>query len=142
MKRQILAVFSAMLFIPMAAMAAPLSDIGPYTGALKEEARGESSFLFDDGFGRLVEFVRISEEDGTSLVIRQDRQVVWQMRCHVNESTFSVVRRDRLGEIYFLIQLGGRQYRAFEDRDDHWQVREIMENEADKYLTVRKIIPL
>ena len=133
MKRQIMAVMVSLLFLPAVSMAADVSDGRPYSGVLKEEARKESSFIFDDGFGRLVEFAGTSSEGAEILTIRQGRQVVWQERYHVNGSHFSVVKGEGMGEIYFLIELGEKKFRAFIDRDDHWQVREILEDIRPRY---------
>lgn len=142
MKRQILAAMALWLLIPAAARAADISDIRPWSGVLNEEAREESSFIFDDGFGRLVEFVLVPEGKGKKLEIRQDRQVVWQEECQARGNDFSVVKREGLGEIYFLIELGDRNFHASVDRDDHWQVREIKEDITGRNIKNGRFIPL
>lgn len=143
MKRQILALALAFFLIPAGVSGKGISDSGCtlYDSALKEEAR-ESSFLFDDGFGRMVEFTLAPAGEGKNLIIRQNRQVVWQKDCLVNETDFSVVKREGLGRIYFLIQLGERRYHAFQDRDGRWQVQEFMEDPKGLHLVNDGIIPL
>lgn len=83
----------------------------------------ETTLYFNDGFGRLIEFHLTVEHQMTELSIRQNGCVVW--RGHLpGADRFSVVREESMGEVYFLISSGEKEYRAGIDRDDRWSVSE------------------
>lgn len=83
----------------------------------------ETTLYFNDGFGRLIEFHLTVEHQMTELSIRQNGCVVW--RGHLpGADRFSVVREESMGEVYFLIASGEKEYRAGIDRDDRWSVSE------------------
>ena len=83
----------------------------------------EMTLYFNDGFGRLIEFHLTVEHQMTELSIRQNGCVVW--RGHLpGADRFSVVREESMGEVYFLISSGEKEYRAGIDRDDRWSVSE------------------
>lgn len=83
----------------------------------------ETTLYFNDGFGRLIEFHLTVEHQMTELSIRQNGCVVW--RGHLpGADHFSVVREESMGEVYFLILSGEKEYRAGIDRDDRWSVSE------------------
>ena len=83
----------------------------------------ETTLYFNDGFGRLIEFHLTTDHQTTELSIRQNGCVVW--RGHLpGADRFSVVREESMGEVYFLISSGEKEYRAGIDRDDRWSVSE------------------
>lgn len=83
----------------------------------------ETTLYFNDGFGRLIEFHLTVEHQMTELSIRQNGCLVW--RGHLpGADRFSVVREESMGEVYFLISSGEKEYRAGIDRDDRWSVSE------------------
>lgn len=88
------------------------------------EASEESTFYVNDGFDRLTEFHMTREGDLMSLTIRQNGVVVWKGSTHVKQHTFSVMRRDRMGEVYFEIHMGEHVYHASVDKNDKWDVSE------------------
>lgn len=88
----------------------------------------ESTLYFNDGFGRMTEFHMVSENQVMTLIIRQNMRVVWKGSCHVENSRFSVVRREGEGHIYFLITMGEHTYHGEITRDDHWDVQEIKDD--------------
>ena len=54
----------------------------------------ETTFFFNDGFGRLTEFHEYTEGARMFLIIRQNMNVVWQGSCRVTDHRFSVYRMD------------------------------------------------
>lgn len=83
----------------------------------------ETTLYFNDGFGRLIEFHLTADHQTTELSIRQNACEVW--RGHLpGADRFSVVREESMGEVYFLISSGEKEYRASIDRDDRWSVSE------------------
>ncbi len=83
----------------------------------------ETTLYFNDGFGRLIEFHLTADHQMTELSIRQNGCEVW--RGHLpGADRFSVVREESMGEVYFLISSGEKEYRASIDRDDRWSVSE------------------
>lgn len=83
----------------------------------------ETTLYFNDGFGRLIEFHLTADHQMTELSIRQNGCEVW--RGHLpGADRFSVVREESMGEVYFLISAGEKEYRARIDRDDRWSVSE------------------
>ena len=83
----------------------------------------ETTLYFNDGFGRLIEFHLTADHQTTELSIRQNGCEVW--RGHLpGADRFSVVREESMGEVYFLISSGEKEYRASIDRDDQWSVSE------------------
>ena len=83
----------------------------------------ETTLYFNDGFGRLIEFHLTADQQMTELSIRQNGCEVW--RGHLpGADRFSVVREESMGEVYFLISAGEKEYRASIDRDDRWSVSE------------------
>ena len=84
----------------------------------------QSSLYFNDGFGRLTEFEMKSENHVMTLTIRQNMGVVWKGSCHVDNDAFSVVRRESMGHIYFLITMGEHHYRGEITGDDKWEISE------------------
>lgn len=83
----------------------------------------ETTLYFNDGFGRLIEFHLTTDHQTTELSIRQNGCEVW--RGHLSGADrFSVVREESMGEVYFLISSGEKEYRASIDRDDRWSVSE------------------
>lgn len=83
----------------------------------------ETTLYFNDGFGRLIEFHLTADHQTTELSIRQNGCEVW--RGHLpSADRFSVVREESMGEVYFLISSGEKEYRASIDRDDRWSVSE------------------
>ena len=84
----------------------------------------QSSLYFNDGFGRLTEFEMNSENHVMTLTIRQNMRVVWKGSCHVDNDAFSVVRRESMGHIYFLITMGDHHYRGEITKDDKWEITE------------------
>ena len=93
----------------------------------------ETTLYFNDGFGRLIEFHLTTDHQTTELSIRQNGCVVWQGYLP-GAGRFSVVREESMGEVYFLISSGEKEYRARIDRDDRWSVSEckksIMQNKS------------
>ena len=93
----------------------------------------ETTLYFNDGFGRLIEFHLTADHQTTELSIRQNGCVVWQGYLP-GAGRFSVVREESMGEVYFLISSGEKEYRARIDRDDRWSVSEckksIMQNKS------------
>lgn len=83
----------------------------------------ETTLYFNDGFGRLIEFHLTADHQTTELSIRQNGCVVWQGYLP-GAGRFSVVREESMGEVYFLISAGEKEYRARIDRDDRWSVSE------------------
>ena len=83
----------------------------------------ETTLYFNDGFGRLIEFHLTTDHQTTELSIRQNGCVVWQGYLP-GAGRFSVVREESMGEVYFLISSGEKEYRAGIDRDDRWSVSE------------------
>lgn len=83
----------------------------------------ETTLYFNDGFGRLIEFHLMTDHQTTELSIRQNGCVVWQGYLP-GADRFSVVREESMGEVYFLISSGEKEYRAGIDRDDRWSVSE------------------
>lgn len=83
----------------------------------------ETTLYFNDGFGRLIEFHLMTDHQTTELSIRQNGCVVWQGHLP-GADRFSVVREESMGEVYFLILSGEKEYRARIDRDDRWSVSE------------------
>lgn len=81
----------------------------------------ETTLYFNDGFGRLIEFHLTTDHQTTELCIRQNGCVVWQGYLP-GAGRFSVVREESMGEVYFLISAGEKEYRARIDRDDRWSV--------------------
>lgn len=61
----------------------------------------ETTFFFNDGFGRLTEFHEYTEGARMFLIIRQNMNVVWQGSCRVTDHRFSVYRRESNGRVYF-----------------------------------------
>ena len=125
----------AMMLLPMAVGADSMSDFSLYnekespvfSSALSSEGMGESTestLYFNDGFGRMTEFHMIWEGRTMTLTIRQNMSVVWKEQCSVKQDNFSVVRREEMGEVYFLITMGDHHYRGEITRDDRWEVRE------------------
>lgn len=91
------------------------------TGA--PQMHDETTLYFNDGFGRLIEFHLTTDHQTTELSIRQNGCEVW--RGHLpGADSFSVVREESMGEVYFLISSGEKEYRASIDRDDRWSVSE------------------
>lgn len=89
------------------------------TGA--PQMHDETTLYFNDGFGRLIEFHLTADHQMTELSIRQNGCEVW--RGHLpGADRFSVVREESMGEVYFLISAGEKEYRASIDRDDQWSV--------------------
>ncbi len=86
--------------------------------------REESSLYFNDGFGRLMEFHMTAKDDHMTLQISQNGREIYCNGFSVKSRRFSVVRREEMGEIYFLITLGERTYRGSIDREDHWKMEE------------------
>lgn len=84
----------------------------------------QSSLYVNDGFGRLTEFEMKSENHVMTLTIRQNMGVVWKGSCHVDNDAFSVVRRESMGHIYFLITMGEHHYRGEITGDDKWEISE------------------
>ena len=84
----------------------------------------QSSLYFNDGFGRLTEFEMKSENHVMTLTIRQNMGIVWKGSCHVDNDAFSVVRRESMGHIYFLITMGEHHYRGEITGDDKWEISE------------------
>lgn len=83
----------------------------------------ETTLYFNDGFGRLIEFHLMTDHQTTELSIRQNGCVVWQGYLP-GAGRFSVAREESMGEVYFLISAGEKEYRAHIDRDDRWSVSE------------------
>lgn len=83
----------------------------------------ETTLYFNDGFGRLIEFHLMTDHQTTELSIRQNGFVVWQGYLP-GAGRFSVAREESMGEVYFLISAGEKEYRARIDRDDRWSVSE------------------
>lgn len=83
----------------------------------------ETTLYFNDGFGRLIEFHLTVEHQMTELSIRQNGCVVWRGQLPGTDH-FSVVREESMGEVYFLISSGEKEYRAGIGRDDRWSVSE------------------
>lgn len=84
----------------------------------------ETTFFFNDGFGRLTEFHEYTEGARMFLIIRQNMNVVWQGSCRVTDHRFSVYRRESNGRVYFQIRMGQHEYSAEIGRDDRWTVTE------------------
>lgn len=84
----------------------------------------ETTFFFNDGFGRLTEFHEYTEGARIFLIIRQNMNVVWQGSCRVTDHRFSVYRRESNGRVYFQIRMGQHEYSAEIGRDDRWTVTE------------------
>ena len=97
-----------------------------YSSAISVEPSAmhdETTLYFNDGFGRLIEFHLTTDHQTTELSIRQNGCEVW--RGHLpGAGRFSVVREESMGEVYFLISAGEKEYRARIDRDDRWSVSE------------------
>lgn len=85
----------------------------------------ESTLYFNDGFGRMTEFHMTSDNHVMTLTIRQNMRIMWKGSCHVDRDTFSVVRREGQGHVYFLITLGEHTYHGEINRDDRWDVHEV-----------------
>lgn len=90
--------------------------------------RSESTLYFNDGFGRLTEFHMTQAQRIMTLTIRQNMNVVWQGRVEADNSHFSVSREEREGQVYFRITMGSREYKAFLNDKDRWDVVEIKNN--------------
>ncbi|WP_443794340.1 hypothetical protein [Dialister hominis] len=88
----------------------------------------ESTLYFNDGFGRMTEFHMTSDNHVMTLTIRQNMRVMWKGSCHVDRDTFSVVRREGQGHVYFLITMGEHTYHGEITRDDRWDVREVKDS--------------
>lgn len=69
----------------------------------------ETTLYFNDGFGRLIEFHLTVEHQMTELSIRQNGCVVWRGQLP-GADRFSVVREESMGEVYFLISSGEKEY--------------------------------
>ena len=91
---------------------------------LEEKGKQETTFFFNDGFGRLTEFHEYTEGARMFLIIRQNMNVVWQGSCRVTDHRFSVYRRESNGRVYFQIRMGQHEYSAEIGRDDRWTVTE------------------
>lgn len=89
------------------------------TGA--PQMHDETTLYFNDGFGRLIEFHLTADHQMTELSIRQNGCEVWRGYLP-GADRFSVVREESMGEVYFLISSGEKEYRASIDRDDRWSV--------------------
>lgn len=100
--------------------------------------RSESTLYFNDGFGRLTEFHMTKEQQLMTLTIRQNMNVVWQGHTETDNSYFSVHREERLGQVYFLITMGSRQYKAAVDKEDHWSVTAYQEKEEAERLLLKE----
>lgn len=94
------------------------------------EERSESTLYFNDGVGRLTEFHMEQAGQVMTLTIRQNMNIVWQGHTSVEQNCFSVAREERQGTVYFRIRMGNKEYKAFSDAKDHWNVVEIKGNDA------------
>ncbi len=91
----------------------------------------ESTLYFNDGFGRLTEFRMTCEDGRMALLISQNGREVYRTALAVKSHRFSVVKREEMGEIYFLITLGEHAYRGAFDREDRWHMEEYPQKAKD-----------
>lgn len=86
-------------------------------------ASESATLLYTDGAGRLTEFSADTEEKVVTVTIRQDGAVMWRRSFPAGQGGFSVSRIEANGEVYFLMHVGGRAYKAAPDSKGEWDVR-------------------
>ena len=86
---------------------------------------GLASLFYTDGTGRLTEFSADTEKDGITVTIRQDGAVMWRRCFPAGEGGFSVSRIDSNGKVYFLMNIGGRYYKAAPGQSGEWNVHPV-----------------
>ncbi len=103
-----------------------------FSSMTEGEGSGESTLFFNDGLGRLTEFHMTSGEGEMELTISQNGREIYRTHAAMKSRRFSVMRRESMGEIYFLITLGDKAYRGYQDRDDRWHMEEMPPKEKGK----------
>lgn len=117
-------------------LAGALAALSPFCAGAAEPVLSTSSYsmfssaasesatlLYTDGAGRLTEFSADTEEKVVTVTIRQDGAVMWRRSFPAGQEGFSVSRIESNGEVYFLMHVGGRAYKAAPDSKGEWDVR-------------------
>ncbi len=121
-----LLISAAALALPLCSEASqPVISSTSYSMFSTSSTSGRASLLYTDGTGRLTEFSADTEKDVITVTIRQDGAVMWRRSFPAGEGGFSVSRIDSNGEVYFLMDIGGRSYKAAPGRSGEWDVRPI-----------------
>lgn len=115
---------AAAFALPLCADAAqPVISSSSYSTFSSSAASGRASLLYTDGTGRLTEFSADTEQKVITVTIRQDGAVMWRRSFPAGNQGFSVSRIDSNGEVYFLMNIGGRSYKAAPGQSGEWDVR-------------------
>ncbi len=119
-----LLISAAALALPLCSEAAqPVISSSSYSTFSSSAASGRASLLYTDGTGRLTEFSADTEQKVLTVTIRQDGAVMWRRSFPAGQEGFSVSRIESNGEVYFLMHVGGRAYKAAPDSKGEWDVR-------------------
>ena len=97
-----------------------------------ESGSNESTLYFNDGFGRLVEFHMTTDGHFMTVTIRQNMNIVWKEKEEISHPRFSVVRREELGQVYFLVTMGDKRYKGYTNAKDVWSMEELNTYDLDE----------